>query len=65
MATEAAGETASGWRGALPEGVRPYAEPAPLTSLFLGISSGFPFFPIYKFILAANFMTRTKAEVAP
>src|SRR5918911_208898 len=25
------------------EGVRPYLEPAPLSALFLGISSGFPF----------------------
>lgn len=31
------------WRDALPAGVRPYAEPAPLAALFLGISSGFPF----------------------
>src|SRR6476661_6262382 len=27
----------------LSEGIRPYVEPAPLTALFLGISSGFPF----------------------
>src|SRR6185503_6475239 len=33
----------SGWRRALPEGVRPYLEPAPLAALFLGISSGFTF----------------------
>jgi PAT family beta-lactamase induction signal transducer AmpG len=33
----------AGWRSVLPEGVRPYAEAAPLTALFLGISSGFPF----------------------
>jgi PAT family beta-lactamase induction signal transducer AmpG len=32
-----------GWRRVLPEGVRPYTEPAPLAALFLGISSGFPF----------------------
>jgi len=32
-----------GWREALPEGVRPYFEPAPLAALFLGISSGFAF----------------------
>src|SRR5438477_4302776 len=31
------------WREALPEGVRPYFEPAPLAALFLGISSGFAF----------------------
>ena len=41
MAT-AAGES-GGWRDTLPEGVRPYLEPAPLTALFLGVSSGFPF----------------------
>ena len=28
------------WRSYLPEGVRPYLEPAPLAALFLGISSG-------------------------
>jgi MFS transporter, PAT family, beta-lactamase induction signal transducer AmpG len=32
-----------GWRGSLPEGVRPYFESAPLAALFLGMSSGFPF----------------------
>ena len=32
-----------GWRDRLPEGVRPYFEPAPLAALFLGISSGFAF----------------------
>jgi len=42
MATSAAGDS-GGWRNSLPEGVRPYFEPAPLTALFLGISSGFPF----------------------
>jgi len=41
MATAAQGS--GGWRNSLPEGVRPYLEPAPLTALFLGISSGFPF----------------------
>jgi PAT family beta-lactamase induction signal transducer AmpG len=33
----------SGLRGRLPEGVRPYFEPASLAALFLGISSGFGF----------------------
>ncbi|MFN3944567.1 MAG: AmpG family muropeptide MFS transporter [Allosphingosinicella sp.] len=33
----------AGWRSKLPEGVRPYSEPAPLAALFLGMSSGFPF----------------------
>lgn len=32
-----------GWRARLPEGLRPYSEPAPLAALFLGISSGFAF----------------------
>jgi PAT family beta-lactamase induction signal transducer AmpG len=31
------------WRAYLPEGVRPYIEPAPLAALFLGISSGATF----------------------
>jgi PAT family beta-lactamase induction signal transducer AmpG len=31
------------WRAWLPEGLRPYFEPAPLAALFLGISSGFAF----------------------
>ena len=31
------------WRSYLPEGVRPYLEPAPLAALFLGISSGATF----------------------
>jgi PAT family beta-lactamase induction signal transducer AmpG len=34
---------ALGWRSRLPEGIRPYFEPAPLAALFLGISSGFAF----------------------
>src|SRR4029434_3667584 len=33
----------SDWRSYIPEGVRPYLEPAPLAALFLGVSSGFPF----------------------
>ena len=41
MATAA--ESSGGWRNSLPEGIRPYLEPAPLTALFLGMSSGFPF----------------------
>ena len=31
------------WRSYVPEGVRPYLEPAPLAAMFLGISSGAPF----------------------
>lgn len=42
-----------GWRRYLPEGVRPYSEPAPLAALFLGISSGFPFA-----MIAATLTTR-------
>ena len=34
---------AAGLAAKLPEGLRPYAEPAPLAALFLGMSSGFPF----------------------
>lgn len=32
-----------GWRSRLPDALRPYAEPAPLAALALGISSGFGF----------------------
>jgi PAT family beta-lactamase induction signal transducer AmpG len=42
MTTESA-TADSGWRSAIPAGVRPYFEAAPLAALFLGISSGFPF----------------------
>jgi PAT family beta-lactamase induction signal transducer AmpG len=31
------------WRSRLPDGVRPYAESAPLAAAFLGVSSGFAF----------------------
>ena len=34
---------ATGWRAALPEGVRPYTEAAPIAAFFLGVSSGFPY----------------------
>ncbi len=43
MTSEARTELQGGWRASLPAGVRPYLEAAPLTALFLGISSGFPF----------------------
>lgn len=43
----------SGWRSKLPEGLRPYLEPAPIAALFLGISSGFPFA-----MIAATLTTR-------
>jgi MFS transporter, PAT family, beta-lactamase induction signal transducer AmpG len=35
--------TSASWHARLPEGIRPYFEPAPLAALFLGISSGFAF----------------------
>ncbi len=35
--------TSASWQAKLPEGIRPYFEPAPLAALFLGISSGFAF----------------------
>jgi PAT family beta-lactamase induction signal transducer AmpG len=53
-ATEAA---AGGWRAALPAGVRPYTETAPLASLFLGISSGFPYA-----MIGATLTTRLKQD---
>ena len=53
--------SASGWRGkvrsahsALPEGLRPYFEAAPLAALFLGVSSGFTFA-----MIGATLTTRT------
>ena len=36
-------EALAGWRRHVPAAIRPYVERAPLTALFLGISSGFPF----------------------
>ncbi|HET8749286.1 MAG TPA: MFS transporter [Sphingomicrobium sp.] len=47
----------SGWRAALPAGVRPYTEAAPLASLFLGISSGFPYA-----MIGATLTTRLKQD---
>ena len=43
MAKSGTASATGGWRNSLPEGVRPYLEPAPLTAMFLGMSSGFPF----------------------
>src|SRR5512139_2996733 len=43
----------AGWRAALPAGVRPYTEPAPLAAFFLGVSSGAPFA-----LIAATLTTR-------
>jgi PAT family beta-lactamase induction signal transducer AmpG len=49
--------TATGWRGSLPEGLRPYTESAPLGALFLGISSGFPYA-----MIGATLTTRLKQD---
>jgi PAT family beta-lactamase induction signal transducer AmpG len=43
MATETGSAADSGWRAALPAGIRPYTEAAPIAALFLGVSSGFPY----------------------
>jgi PAT family beta-lactamase induction signal transducer AmpG len=53
MATVA--DRSGGWRNVLPAGVRPYTETAPLASLFLGISSGFPYA-----MIGATLTTRLK-----
>jgi PAT family beta-lactamase induction signal transducer AmpG len=42
MAATQTGETL-GWRAALPAGLRPYTEAAPIAAFFLGVSSGFPY----------------------
>jgi PAT family beta-lactamase induction signal transducer AmpG len=42
-----------GWRGYLPESVRPYTEAAPIAAFFLGISSGAPYA-----MIAATLTTR-------
>jgi PAT family beta-lactamase induction signal transducer AmpG len=55
MSTQA--QDVSGWRAALPAGVRPYTEAAPLASLFLGISSGFPYA-----MIGATLTTRLKQD---
>ncbi len=43
----------AGWRAALPAGLRPYTEAAPLGALFLGVSSGAPYA-----MIAATLTTR-------
>jgi MFS transporter, PAT family, beta-lactamase induction signal transducer AmpG len=48
---------ATDWRSALPEGVRPYTEAAPVAALFLGISSGFPYA-----MIGATLTTRLKQD---
>jgi PAT family beta-lactamase induction signal transducer AmpG len=57
MATKEGPEQISGWRSALPAGVRPYTESAPLAALFLGISSGFPYA-----MIGATLTTRLKQD---
>ena len=57
MATESAVHEATGWRSVLPAGVRPYTESAPLSALFLGISSGFPYA-----MIGATLTTRLKQD---
>jgi PAT family beta-lactamase induction signal transducer AmpG len=54
---QAAAASANGWRSALPEGVRPYTEAAPLGALFLGISPGFPYA-----MIGATLTTRLKQD---
>jgi len=47
------GVVQAGWRAALPAGLRPYTEAAPLGALFLGMSSGAPYA-----MIAATLTTR-------
>src|SRR5215208_1993768 len=54
-ATGTSSERITGWRSALPAGVRPYTEPAPIAALLLGISSGFPYA-----MIGATLTTRLK-----
>jgi PAT family beta-lactamase induction signal transducer AmpG len=53
MTTTSSGAPGGGWREALPAGVRPYTERAPLAAFFLGVSSGAPFA-----LIAATLTTR-------
>jgi len=55
MATTAIDE--GGWRSRLPAAVRPYTESAPIASLFLGMSSGFPYA-----MIGATLTTRLKQD---
>ena len=55
MSTTAANDRT--WRNALPQGVRPYTEAAPIAALFLGISSGFPYA-----MIGATLTTRLKQD---
>lgn len=55
MATKA--EVEGDWRHILPAGIRPYTEAAPISALFLGISSGFPYA-----MIGATLTTRLKQD---
>jgi len=55
MATRTIDE--GGWRSRLPAAVRPYTESAPIASLFLGMSSGFPYA-----MIGATLTTRLKQD---
>ena len=57
MATNSEAQHSTGWRAALPAGVRPYAEAAPFAALMLGISSGFPYA-----MIGATLTTRLKQD---
>ncbi len=57
MASAVDDQRAGGWRAALPEGLRPYTEAAPIAALLLGISSGFPYA-----MIGATLTTRLKQD---
>lgn len=57
MVNEAQQQGATGWRAALPAGLRPYTEAAPIAALLLGISSGFPYA-----MIGATLTTRLKQD---
>ena len=57
MAGMADEDEATGWRKALPAGLRPYTEAAPVAALLLGISSGFPYA-----MIGATLTTRLKQD---
>jgi PAT family beta-lactamase induction signal transducer AmpG len=57
MASASEAGEARGWRSALPAGVRPYTEGAPIAALLLGISSGFPYA-----MIGATLTTRLKQD---
>ena len=57
MAGMAEREELTGWRQALPAGIRPYTEAAPVAALLLGISSGFPYA-----MIGATLTTRLKQD---